>query len=118
MGPRFNARMTAIALALLFAGSGAVAQDAQIIVQGYGPDTRVERIGYYDLNLATRYGEQTLYRRVGASVERVCLYDKGRWYGLSVPDYNQCSERSWRGARPQVIGAVYRARLQAYGSGY
>ena len=122
MLPRLHGKHAAtaasVAASLLVASAAAMAQDAQIIVTGPGPDTRVERIGYYDLNLATRYGEQALYRRVGQSVERVCLYDKGRWYGLAVPDYNQCAERSWRGARPQVVGAVYRARMSAYGRGY
>jgi UrcA family protein len=118
MVTRFHARMAVVAVTLIFAGSGALAQDGQIIVRGPGPDTRFERVGYYDLNLAARTDERTLYRRVGNAVERVCLYDEGRWYGLAVPDYNQCAERSWRGARPQVIGAVYRARLRAYGNGY
>jgi UrcA family protein len=113
-----TAALAGVTASLIVIGSAAMAQQSQIIVHGPGPDTRIERVGYYDLNLASRYGEQTLYRRVGASVERVCLYDRGRWYGLAVPDYNQCAERSWRGAKPQVIGAVYRARLQAYGSGY
>ena len=118
MVTRFHARMAAVTVSLIFAGSAAMAQGAQIIVRGPAADTRFERVGYYDLNLASRAGERTLYRRVGNAVERVCLYDEGRWYGLSEPDYNQCAERSWRGARPQVIGAVYRARLRAYGSGY
>lgn len=122
MVPRFHAKPAAglavAAASLIFTGSAAVAQQGQVVVTGPGPDTRIERIGYYDLNLATRAGEQTLYRRVGGAVERVCLYDQGRWYGLSEPEYNQCTNRSWRGARPQVIGAVYRARLQAYGRGY
>ena len=122
MAHRLHAPIAAIVTgltgALVFAASAATAKDGQIVVFAPGPDTRIERVGYYDLNLATRFGEQTLYRRVGGAVERVCLYDKGRWYGLSVPDYNQCAERSWRGARPQLVGAVYRARLQAYGSGY
>lgn len=109
------AAMAGLTGALACAASAATAQDGQIVVTGPGPDTRIERVGYYDLNLATRFGEQTLYRRVGGAVERVCLYDEGRWYGLSAPDYNQCAERSWRSARPQLVGAVYRAR---YGSGH
>jgi UrcA family protein len=115
---KLTAALAGVALSLIVTGSAATAQDGQIIVTGPGPDTRIERVGYYDLNLASRVGEQILYRRVGASVERVCLYDRGRWYGLAVPDYNQCADRSWRGARPQVVGAVYRARMQAYGRGY
>jgi UrcA family protein len=121
MVARFN-RNTATALGggaavLIFAGAPAQAQDGQIIVQAPSANVRGERVSYYDLNLATRAGEQTLYRRVGGAVERVFLYDEGRWYGLAVPDYNQCANRAWRGARPQVIGAVYRARLP-YGAGY
>lgn len=116
---RFN-RNTAAALAgvaaiLIFAGPPAQAQDGQIIVQAPAANVRGERVSYYDLNLATLAGERTLHRRVGGAVERVCLYDEGRWYGLAVPDYNQCANRAWRGARPQMIGAVYRARLAAYG---
>jgi UrcA family protein len=91
---------------------------AQIVVHAPARDVRIERVGYYDLNLASRSGEQILYRRVNGAVQRVCLYDEGRWYGLSEPGYNSCAEGAWRGARPQVIGAVYRARLQAYGRGY
>src|SRR4029453_8763940 len=115
---KIAAAAASVAASLIVTGAPATAQQGAIIVQGYGPDTRVERIGYYDLNLATRYGEQTLYRRVGGAVERVCLYDKGRWYGLAVPDYNQCAERSWRGARPQVIGAAYSAPRPGDGRGY
>ena len=115
MVTRLN-RSTAVLLAAVgatafFAGSAADAQDEQIIVQGPSANVRGERVAYGDLNLVTRAGEQTLERRVGNAVERVCLYDEGRWYGLAVPDYNQCADRAWRGARPQMVGAVYRARL-------
>jgi len=108
---RSAAVVAGIAASLIFAGSAAYAQDEQIIVQGPSANVRGERVAYGDLNLATRVGEQTLERRVGGAVERVCLYDRGRWYGLAVPDYNQCADRAWRGARPQMIGAVYRVRL-------
>jgi len=115
---RSAAVLAGVAAALIFAGSPAFAQDEQIIVQGPAANVRGERVAYNDLNLASRAGEQTLYRRVDGAVERVCLYDEGRWYGLAVPGYTYCAERAWRGARPQVIGAVYRARLAAYGQGY
>jgi len=104
-----------VATSLIVTGPAAFAQDGQIIVQAPPTDTRIERVSYFDLNLASRAGEQILERRVGGAVERVCLYDRGRWYGLAVPDYNQCSDRAWRGARPQIVGAVYRARLAANG---
>lgn len=119
---RFNrntaAMMVGVAAVLIFAGPPAQAQDGQIIVQAPSANVRGERVSYYDLNLATRAGERSLKRRVGGAVERVCLYDEGVWYGLAVPDYNQCANRAWSGARPQMIGAVYRARMLAYGTGY
>jgi len=92
----------------------AMAQEAQIIVQGPAANTRGERVPYHDLNLATRDGERALILRVSNAIERVCLHDEGRWYGLAEPDYLSCTERSWRGARPQVVGAVFRARQLAY----
>lgn len=122
MVTRFDRRAAAMlagaAAFLIFAGPAAQAQVGQIIVQAPTADVRTERVSYYDLNLATRAGERRLEHRVGGAVERVCLHDQGRWYGMAVPDYNQCADRAWRGARPQMIGAVYRARLHAYGRGY
>ena len=122
MVTRLNRRktsvLTGIAASLIFVSPAAFAQDSQIIVQAPQKNVRGERVSYHDLNLATPVGERTLVRRVGGAVERVCLYDEGRWYGLAVPDYNGCAQRAWRGARPQVNGAVYRARLAAYGRGY
>jgi UrcA family protein len=114
----FSRRTAAVlsgATVSLFIGSAAY---GQIIVQAPAANVRIERVGYYDINLATRAGEHRLYRRVNDAVERVCLHDQGRWYGLAEPDYSHCADRAWRGARPQMIGAVYRARLHAYGNGY
>jgi len=119
MVTRLNRRIAAVvagaAASLIFAGSAAYAQVEQIIVQGPAANVRGERVAYGDLNLATRSGEWTLQRRVTGAVQRVCLYDEGSWYGLAVPGYTTCSERAWRGARPQMNGAVYRARLAANG---
>jgi UrcA family protein len=115
---RSAAVMAGLAASLIFAAPTASAQDGQVIVRGPASDVHIERVGYYDLNLASRAGEQILYRRVNGAVQRVCLYDEGRWYGLTEPGYNSCTEGAWRGARPQMIGAVYRARLQTYGRGY
>lgn len=112
---RNAAALAAVGAAVIFAAPAAQAQDGEIIVQGPAANVRGERVSYDDLNLVTRAGEQTLERRVGGAVERVCLYDNGRWYGLAVPDYNQCADRAWRGARPQIVGAVFRARLAANG---
>lgn len=100
---------------LVFAGSPASAQVGPITVQGIAPSyIRIERVPYWDLNLATRAGAQALHLRVSHAVERVCLYDRGSWYGLSQPDYNQCTWGAWRGARPQMASAIYRARQFGY----
>lgn len=107
--------LAGVALAPVFGAPAALAQEGQIIVQAPASNVRIERVGYADLNLATRDGEWALERRVNGAVERVCLHDGFRWYGLSVPDYTTCADRAWRVARPQVIGAVYRARLAANG---
>lgn len=123
MVTRFKRRTAAVLAAagasFVFLCPPATAQQGVIYVQTAPPvNMRIERVGYGDLNLATPAGEQTLHRRVGRAVEHVCLYDQGRWYGLSEPDYNYCSWDAWRRARPQMIGAVYRARMFAYGHGY
>jgi UrcA family protein len=103
----------------VFIAAPASAQQGTIYVQAPAPpNLRIERVGYWDLNLATRAGERTLHRRVGGAVERVCLYDPHRWYGMSDPDYNQCRTGSWRRARPQIAAAVYQARAMAYYRGY
>jgi UrcA family protein len=111
---RSAAVLAGLAASFVFAGASASAQVAPIYVRGV-PNLRFERVSYADLNLATRPGEQALHRRVGRAVEHVCLYDPGRWYGLSEPDYNYCKSGAWQRARPQMIGAVYRARLAYYG---
>lgn len=110
----------AAAASSVFIGTPASAQQQGVIyVQVPAPlNLRIERVGYWDLNLATRAGERTLHRRVGGAVERVCLYDPHRWYGASDPAYNQCRTGSWRRARPQIAAAVYQARAMAYYRGY
>jgi UrcA family protein len=118
MGITINLKAAAIvatiAAPLAFAATPASAQDGQIVVRAPAPDVRAEIVRYRDLNLLTRDGEWALHRRVSGAVERVCLYDEGVWYGLAVPDYNQCADRAWRGARPQMSQAIYRARQYAY----
>lgn len=116
ISPTIAAVMAGVAASLTLGVAPAAGQDqsAQIIVQGPSANVRGERVPYYDLNLATRQGEQALYRRVSNAVERVCLHDEGRWYGMTQPDFIGCTEGAWRGARPQMIGAVFRARQLAY----
>jgi len=95
-----------------FAFAGAPAS-AQIYVQAPA-NYRAESVGYWDLDLATRAWEQALQLRINHAAERICLYDRDRAYGLSEPAYNYCYWGAWQRARPQFIGAVYRARQAAY----
>ena len=112
---KMAAVLAGTAAAFIFTVNPASAQQGVIYVQTAPPaNLNIQRVSYWDLNLATRAGEQTLHRRVGQAVERVCLYDQGRWYGLSDPDYNYCSWGAWQRARPQMTGAIYRARQAAY----
>jgi UrcA family protein len=116
---RSAAVLAGSAAALVFAIPPASAQESPIVVQGVPvPNMRIERVSFYDLNLASRAGEQALMRRVSQAIERVCLYDNGRWYGMSEPSYNQCSWGAWARARPQMIGAISRARAAAYYAAY
>jgi UrcA family protein len=115
---RFTGRSAAVlagvGASFVVAGTPALAQEAQIVVQTAPPaNMRIERVAYGDLNLATRAGEQSLQRRVNQAVERVCLQDKGRWYGLGEPAYTYCTWGAWERARPQMVGAVDRARRLA-----
>lgn len=103
-----------VATAIVIGSSPASAQGVIYVTSPQIPNLRVQRVSYWDLNLATLAGADTLHRRVGNAVEIVCLYDEGRWYGLAVPDYSQCASGAWRRARPQINGAVYRARQHAY----
>lgn len=116
ISPTVAAVMAGVAASLVPGSTPAMAQEstAQIIVQGPTANIRGERVPYYDLNLATRAGEQALYRRVSNAVEHVCLHDEGRWYGMTQPDFIGCTEGAWRSARPQMVGAIFRARQLAY----
>lgn len=119
MVARFKGRTAAVlaatAASFAFLTAPAIAQQGVIYVQTAPPENlRIERVGYADLNPATRAGERALDSRVTRAVEHVCLYDQNRWYGLAEPDYNYCTWGAWRRARPQMTSAVYRARSLAY----
>jgi len=119
MFSRFKGRIPAVlagaAASLVVFSPPAAAQQGVIVVQSAPPAyMNVERVPYADLNLLTRAGADSLHRRVSRAVERVCLYDNGRWYGLGEPDFNRCTWGAWDRARPQMMGAIYQARQLAY----
>lgn len=101
---RIAGAFAGIAGFLVFLSSPAPAQQAVIVVQSTPPAyMNIERVPYADLNLLTRAGTESLHRRVSRAVERVCLYDNGRWYGLGEPDFNQCNVESLE-RRPSADG--------------
>ena len=107
-------RNIALAASIAFASAPAAAQYPTIIVQGIpAPNVRIEHVAYGDLNLASPAGQEALKLRISHAVEHVCLYDQYRSYKLSEPAYTQCAAKSWSRARPQMIGAIYRARQYA-----
>lgn len=109
------AALAGVAASFVFTGLPA---SAQIYVQAPA-NFHAEAVPYWDLNLATRGGEEALQLRINHAAERICLYDQDRAYGLSEPAYNYCYWGAWQRARPQFIGAVYRARQAAsYRAGY
>jgi len=106
--------LAGVGASFVFLSPPASAQYPAIIVQTVPPlNMRIERVGYADLNLATRAGQEALTLRVTHAVERVCLYDAHRSYKGTDPRYDQCSAGSWSRARPQMIGAIYRATRYA-----
>ncbi len=102
--------LAGLASSFVFAGLPA---SAQIYIEAPS-NYRAERVPYWDLNLATRAGEEALQLRINHAAERICLYDQDRAYGFTEPAYNYCYWGAWQRARPQFIGAVYRARQAAY----
>jgi UrcA family protein len=66
-------------------------------------DTLQERVPYNDLSLATNEGRRTLYRRVGAAVDKVCPdVDEER----NAYDALGCKDFAWTGAKPQIVRAI------------
>ena len=119
MVTRLHRSATAVAACLAFLSAPAAAQYRTIVVQGIpAPNTHIEHVAYGDLNLATAAGRDALKLRVSHAVERVCLYDPHRSYKLSEPAYTQCTAKAWSRARPQMDGAIYRARQYAYSRRY
>jgi UrcA family protein len=106
--------LAGVSASFAFLSLPASAQYPAIIVQTVPPaNMRIERVGYADLNLTTQAGQDALTLRISHAVERVCLYDPHRSYRGTEPKYDQCTAGSWARARPQLIGAIFRANRYA-----
>jgi UrcA family protein len=82
----------------------ASAQEPPLIVYGEPGLTRVEHVGFANLDLATSAGARTLESRVGSAVKRVCLFEPE--IRLQPYDYHACAAESWSKARPQIAEAL------------
>jgi UrcA family protein len=107
---------TCVAFAVAIGGSSVLASPASakkpiVVTKSLEEAPPTRRVPYGDLNLATRSGEKTLYRRVGFAVRSVCEES----LGPGAPFYadTSCRSYAWRGARPQIARALQRAREMA-----
>lgn len=88
----------------LSAGSAQAREGITIIAE---PDAlvRTVRVGFGDMDLSTAEGQEMLTSRVNLAVREVC--DAPDQFLLSeLP----CKRAAWSDARPQIAGAVERAR--------
>jgi len=86
----------------------AVAAEPPLVVTAPDTDLPTRRVGYADLNLASKAGEKTLHRRVGKAVKSVC--DEAVGPSASYDIDLSCRSFAWSGARPQMALAVKRAQ--------
>ena len=96
--------VTSVTLALS-AGPATARERIVITSPELEPSTRVQRVGYGDLDLATLQGERSLARRVGGAVQEVCFHDGEHPFMVNV-----CKRTSWEDAAPQMASAIQRAR--------
>lgn len=111
MSARGKMQAAAALLSALIVVQPAAAQERTVFVQGESEATRVERVKFADLDLASRAGAKRLESRVGGAVKRVCLFDPET--RLQPSDYSECAGKSWDNAKPQIAQAIARAQALA-----
>lgn len=104
---------TGVVASLLLAAPPASAQDDdEVVIRGVSADRKVQRVSYRGLNLNLIAHRKILDERVGRAVREVCSFDTR---DRLEPEYGQCADRAWAGARPQITRAYVRAAELAYG---
>jgi len=68
-------------------------------------EVRTERVTLAGLDLRSKPGQRTLYRRVGVAVKHVCDFD-----GINYDAQLSCEDDAWEGSRPQIHRAIGRAK--------
>lgn len=94
------------------AASVAMAQGSPYVVYGQRPGTKLQLVSYRDLNLLYPAHQSVLNQRVGRAVRHVCSFDAG-YIPIMDNDYRVCRNDAWRGARPQISTAIWRAHYNA-----
>ena len=89
----------------LSAGPAAARERIVITSPELDPSTRIQRVGFGDLDLATVQGARILARRVGGAVQEVCFHDGEHPFMVNV-----CKRSAWQDAAPQMASAIQRAR--------
>ena len=78
-------------------------RETTVLAPGDG-SIRTERVTLAGLDLRSKPGQRTLYRRVGLAVKHVCSFD-----GIDYDNRLSCEDDAWAGSRPQIRAAITRA---------
>jgi len=103
---------TLAASVVAIGSSPAAGKSGPIFVQGPSDDVISRHISYADLDLARPAGAHALVTRVGSAVNGLCgqVAASREVSILTSVATNRCSRASWDQARPQIDGALQRAR--------
>ena len=106
--------LSAVTVAAIGAPSPTVAQvdDHELVIRGVPEGSRMRMVSFRDLNLNLIAHRKILDERVGNAVREVCNVGSGN---IQSPDFRNCSNQAWAGARPQITRAYVRAAQLAYG---
>ena len=103
----------ATASAIGAASPAAAQEDYDVVVRGLPEGSRMQLVSFRDLNLNIIAHRKILDERVGNAVREVCSPGAGN---RQSPDYRNCANQAWDGARPQITRAYVRAAQLAYGT--
>lgn len=111
---RLAIMLSAVTASVIAAAPPAIAQeDYDVVVRGLTEGSRMQLVSHRDLNLNLIAHRKILDERVGNAVREVCSVGAGN---RQSPDYRNCANQAWAGARPQITRAYVRAAQLAYGN--
>ena len=98
-----------LSVTLTASATSAFARPRAILVEAPIDPALQRTVSYRDLNLAERYGQKTLNRRIYRTASSLC-YDLNGFYGSSV-----CTQDAVDSTDDQVAQAIDRAKRQMAG---